>query len=97
MLLIAWLMGAFILGTSIWVLFDAKTIGVRKGLVKGFFDMGRWGWFFSCLMVWIIAFPIYVAKRGEFKRLNSERFIQNPYQTTSKKTYSDPDNEKSPQ
>lgn len=77
---IGWWVGLFVLGTSIWVLFDAKTIGVRKGLVKGFFDMGPWGWFFSCLIFWIIAFPIYVAKRGEFKRLNEGNFTQKKYQ-----------------
>ncbi|WP_036221231.1 FxLYD domain-containing protein [Mesoaciditoga lauensis] len=94
------LLGLLVLGTSIWVLVDAKTIGVRKGLVKGFFDIGPWGWFFSCLLIWIIAFPIYIAKRGEFKRLNAERFMQNLYQyqsqyrTISEKTYSDPDTKK---
>ena len=96
--LIGWFSGLLVLGTSIWVLFDAKTLGVKKGQTKGFIDMGPWGWFISCLLVWIIAFPIYIAKRGEFKRLSEERFMQTPYQnqyrTTSEKTYSEHDNEK---
>ena len=29
-----------VLGTSIWVLVDAKRIGVKKGQIKGFFDLG---------------------------------------------------------
>jgi len=59
-----------VIGTSIWVLFDAKTIGVKKGQIKGMGNMGPMGWFFTCLLLWIIAFPIYLAKRGEFQRIN---------------------------
>jgi len=59
-----------VLGTSLWVLFDAHAIGVKRGLVSGFADMGPWSWFFACLLLWIVAFPLYLAKRGDFKRLN---------------------------
>jgi len=69
-------MGTFILlviiGTSIWVFFDAKTIGVKKGQVKGFADMGPVGWLFACLLIWIISFPMYLAKREEFKKINQK-------------------------
>ncbi len=60
-----------VLGTSIWVLIDAKTIGVQKGQIKGMGDLGAWGWFFVCLLLWIVGFPFYLAKRGEYKRINS--------------------------
>jgi hypothetical protein len=30
--------------------------------------MGPVTWFIACLFLWIIAFPLYLAKRGEFKR-----------------------------
>ena len=60
-----------VIGTSIWVLIDAKSIGVKKGQIKGFFNMGPWGWFFVCLLIWIIGFPVYLAKRNEFKKINS--------------------------
>ena len=60
-----------VIGTSIWVLIDAKAIGVRKGLIHGLGDMGPWGWFFGCLLLWIIGFPLYLAKRSEFKRANA--------------------------
>lgn len=59
-----------VIATSLWVLVDAKTIGVRKGQITGFLNMGPWGWFFVCLFLWIIGFPLYLAKRGEYKRLN---------------------------
>ncbi len=64
--------GLLILGTSIWVLFDAKTIGVKKGQLEGVADMGPWGWFIVCLLLWIIGFPVYLAKRGEYKRINEK-------------------------
>ncbi len=60
-----------ILGTSIWVFFDAKTIGVKKGQIQGIANIGPTGWFFSCLLLWIISFPLYIAKRPEFKRINT--------------------------
>ena len=60
-----------IIGTSIWVLIDAKSIGVEKGTVKGVANMGPWGWFFCCLLLWIIAFPLYLGNRGKFKQVNS--------------------------
>ena len=57
-----------VLGTSVWVLIDSRTIGVEKGRIKGFFDMGPTGWFLSCLLCWIVAFPAYLVKRREYKR-----------------------------
>ena len=33
--------------------------------------MGPWAWFIVCLFLWIVGFPFYLAKRGEFKRVNS--------------------------
>jgi hypothetical protein len=60
-----------VLGTSIWVAVDASTIGVKKGQLKGIADMGPAGWFFVCLLLWIVGFPFYLAKRSELKRVNT--------------------------
>jgi hypothetical protein len=60
------------LPTAVWVLVDASTLRVRKGnLGGGFFDMGVAGWFFSCVLLWIVAFPAYLAKRSEYKQRRS--------------------------
>lgn len=56
-----------IIGTSIWVAIDASNIGARKGLVKGVANMGPAGWFFCSLLIWIVGFPVYLAKRSEIK------------------------------
>ena len=61
------LIWGFILGTATWVLFDAKKIGARKGLTKGMSDMGPWGWFVGCVLLWIVAFPLYLIKRSDIK------------------------------
>ena len=68
-----YLLYIIVIVTSIWVVADAKTIGVRKGQMKGFTDMGPWGWFIACLLLWIIGFPIYLAKRNEYKRINEKK------------------------
>ena len=60
-----------VIATSLWVLIDAKTIGVKKGQIDGMGTMGPWSWFVACLLLWIIGFPFYLAKRGEFKRINA--------------------------
>lgn len=55
--------------SSIWVYFDARSIGVKKGVLRGLFDLGPAGWFWVCLLLWIVGFPAYLAKRGELKRV----------------------------
>lgn len=61
-----------VIATSIWVLIDAQTIGVKKGQIQGMGNMGPISWFLACLLIWIVAFPFYLAKRGEFKRINGK-------------------------
>lgn len=64
-----WIM---VIATSIWVLIDSKTIGVKKGQIQGMGDLGPWGWFFVTLLLWIVGFPFYLAKRAEYKRINGK-------------------------
>lgn len=61
-----------VFATDLWVYFDASTIGVQKGQMPGVFDMGAGEWAFACLLLWIVAFPAYLAKRGEYKRINGK-------------------------
>ena len=62
-----------IIGSAIWVLIDAKKIGVKKGLVKGVpmitgkDNLGPWGWFFAVWIIWPVYFPLYIHYRGKFK------------------------------
>lgn len=69
------LMVLVVIGTSIWVLIDAERIGVKRGQVEGLADMGPVGWFICCLGIWIIAFPVYLAKREAFKRANARAAV----------------------
>ena len=64
--------------TSIWVFFDASAIGVKKGQVKGIANMGPWGWLFACLLLWLIAFPLYLGSRGKFKEINQQNRKNQP-------------------
>jgi hypothetical protein len=68
--LLSLLVTAIVIGSSIWVLCDARLIGVQKGQVEGLANMGPWGWFFACLFLWIVGFPWYWAKRPAFLRAN---------------------------
>jgi len=54
-------------GSSIWVLVDARNLGIRRGLIdSGFADMGPGSWFVGCLLIWIVVFPLYLAYRPRF-------------------------------
>jgi hypothetical protein len=62
---------ASIIGTSLWVYFDARWIGVyRTGEPHKVFqlslDMEPVDWLISCLLLWVVAFPAYLLKRPGF-------------------------------
>ena len=56
-----------VLLSALWVYADAKRIGARKGLVPGLGDVGPGGWFLATLFLWIVAFPLYLSKRGQIR------------------------------
>jgi hypothetical protein len=62
---VSWLL---VLATSIWVLIDARSIGVRKGQMQGIANMPPMSWFFACLVLWLIAFPLYLVARPQFQQ-----------------------------
>lgn len=58
-----------VVALACWVYFDAKSIGVRKGLMPGAFDMSPASWAGLCFLIWIVWFPLYLSKRGQLKQL----------------------------
>ena len=56
--------------SSVWVATDvAKLRGSGpNGAGKSVTDMGPVGWFFACLLLWFIAFPLYLASRHNFAK-----------------------------
>lgn len=61
-----------VIGTSIWVFFDAKSIGIKKSGEKAQTgklqtDMGPAGWAICCLLLWIFVFPLYLCMRPGYK------------------------------
>ena len=56
-----------VVASSLWVFFDAKSIGVRKGLVSGLLDLGPGGWCGVTALMWLVCFPLYLYKRGSLK------------------------------
>jgi hypothetical protein len=69
------LMFFVVIGTTIWVGIDASNLGMRPGrLGGGFVDMGPAGWVIGCLLLWIVAFPVYLAARSRYKNMTTLRF-----------------------
>ena len=64
----AWLY-LVVLGAAIWVGVDASKLGARRGaLGGGMLDMGPAGWFFACLLFWIVTVPCYLVTRPKLVR-----------------------------
>lgn len=66
-----------VIATSIWVLIDTKKTGVKRGQLKGVANLGPWGWFFACLLLWIVGFPYYLSKREELHKINGKTTYYN--------------------
>lgn len=64
---------AFAIACGIGVYIDAKAIGARKGLIPGFTDLGPVGWAISTVLLWIIAFPLYLSQRSRIKEAAARR------------------------
>jgi len=57
-----------VVGTSIWVYFDAKSLGFKRTGKGGLTDMGPGSWLAGSLLLWIVIFPIYLVARSRFKK-----------------------------
>lgn len=66
-------MGLVVLGTSIWMAVDASQLGYDKRDLRGLGAMGPTGWFLAGILLWIVAFPLYLVKRGELKAAGDRR------------------------
>ena len=63
---------AIVVASTIWVGTDSSNLGFQKGrLGGGFFDMSTAFWVISCLLIWIIAFPLYFVARSRYRQLNA--------------------------
>lgn len=60
---------AVVIGTSIWVGFDASGLGVRRGVLRGVSDMSVASWVICCLLLWVIAFPAYLIARPTWVKM----------------------------
>jgi hypothetical protein len=58
--MLAFLMFVVVIGTSVWVGFDAG----NRDWSEDSFANKPWKWVLGSLLFWIIVFPIYLVKRG---------------------------------
>lgn len=63
---IAGLIFLAVVGTSIWVYFDAKSIGAYRPCFLAF----------GCLAIWIVVFPMYVSSRQKIIQRNANKASQ---------------------
>ncbi len=73
---------------SIVVYVDARAIGIKKGLMPGFFNIGAGTWGFACFLFLIIALPAYLLKRGQYQHIIAEQKAQALLQQRQEQTSS---------
>lgn len=61
-----------VIGTAIWVGFDASSIGVKRGQIKGLGNSSVAAWVVGCLVLWCLVFPAYLLARPTLKRINGK-------------------------
>jgi hypothetical protein len=59
--------------TSIWMAIDADKLGYDKRDIKGVAGMSPGGWLVCGLLLWIVAFPLYLIKRPELAAAGARR------------------------
>ena len=71
--LVQQLIGVVVVATSVWVAFDAHRLmsdlpkPARRTVTRATTSPAVW--FIACLLLWIVAFPWYLAVRGKYKAL----------------------------
>ena len=64
--MITFLIPVVVVATSLWVYWDATSNNIGKTEDgKGFFNMSAGAWAIAMLLLWIVAFPAYLVKRGD--------------------------------
>src|SRR5271165_5813036 len=54
-------------GTTIWVLIDSINIGAKRDRTLGMAGTSPAAWFFGCIILWIVFFPLYLYQRDKIK------------------------------
>lgn len=65
-----------VIASAVWMCVDSYQLGYKKEDVKGLAAIGPLGWLFSGLLLWIVAFPLYLLKRHELKEAGAQRAQQ---------------------
>ncbi|MBP7287001.1 MAG: SHOCT domain-containing protein [Nannocystaceae bacterium] len=66
-------MSLIVLASAAWMAVDAAQLGYDKRDVRGLAAMSPAGWFICGLLLWIVAFPLYLVKRGELREAGERR------------------------
>lgn len=65
--------GMMILGTSAWAAYDSWKNRVTSAGSERWYGTEPFTWFVACILVWIIAFPWYLYRRGQ--KLGEDAYV----------------------
>lgn len=56
----------------VWVLLEAREMGVERGQLRGFADASALMWFWGCVVLWEVFLPLYLVAGPLYHRLHNE-------------------------
>lgn len=65
--------GAVVIGSALWALADARSLGLDVRTDSKLWNLGPAGWFVGCLMLWFPPFFVDLIMRPRFKRMRAAR------------------------
>jgi flagellar biosynthesis/type III secretory pathway M-ring protein FliF/YscJ len=77
-----------VIGTTIWLTFDAKTNKIPFTDKPYSLNNGALAWFLTAVVIWIYAFPIYLQRRAKIMR-ERRSASQQPAQPSTKSATTD--------
>jgi len=68
--------GLVVVVSAMWMYFESRSFEYDKGDVTGLAAMRPVGWFFTGLLLWLVAFPLYLASRAKLRAAGEARLAK---------------------
>jgi hypothetical protein len=71
--LVGALIGLIVGGSALWMYLESRSFGYEKGDIAGLAALNPAGWFLTGLLLWVVAFPLYLASRAQLRAAGKQR------------------------
>lgn len=71
-----WIVTMVVIGTTLWVVVDSKKNQIPTYGEAYTLNTGALTWLIGCILLWIVAFPLYLFRRQKFINMRSPKPAQ---------------------